>query len=52
MRDLLVVFPNAGHEAKGAFIVYRFVSGAGQVESAAYVDRLLGRAGYTVTKID
>ncbi|PHV05067.1 hypothetical protein CSQ96_23015 [Janthinobacterium sp. BJB412] len=50
-RDMLLVFPNLGHESARKFIVYRFVSASGQDEEVSYVDRLPRLAAYRASRL-
>jgi hypothetical protein len=50
-RDMLLVFPNLGHESARRFIVYRFVSASGQDEQVSYVDRLPRLASYRASRL-
>lgn len=50
-RDMLLVFPNLGHESARRFIVYRFVSASGQDEEVSYVDRLPRLAAYRASRL-
>lgn len=50
-RDMLLVFPNLGHESARKFIVYRFVSASGQDEEVSYVDRLPRLASYRASRL-
>jgi hypothetical protein len=50
-HDMLLVFPNLGHESARKFIVYRFVSASGQDEQVSFVDRLPRLASYRASRL-